>query len=74
MIPTNVMLAQALRQFIAVIEAGAVNQEQRRLILQVRAALGDSRGLTCLHENTIYEEGDGLVCQDCREVLEPSSR
>lgn len=70
MIPTNVILAKAVRGLIAVFEAGSVNTEQRQAIERVREILGEPRA-PCRHENVAYEEGDALICQDCREDITP---
>ena len=71
--PTNAQLGKAVRCLIAVIEAGPVNSAQLEAIQYVHVALGDIDRVPCPHSNTAYEEGDVLVCQDCRAVLEPSS-
>lgn len=62
-------LAEALRALLKVIEAGHVNSEQKRLIPYVHVALGDLERVECPHLNTVYEEGDALICQDCRHHL-----
>ena len=63
------LVADAGRGVLNVIEAGPVNGAQRRAIDRVRVILGDLQ-LQCSHPNTVYEEGDVLVCQDCRMVLQ----
>lgn len=68
-VPDTGILAEAVRGLIAVIEAGSVNDQQRKAIQQVRLVLGDFTGSLCTHEHHAYEEGDVLVCQECREVL-----
>ena len=64
-------LRGALRAMLAVVEIGTVNSEQVKAIRVVRVILGDAHGSGCLHENTAYEEGDVLVCQDCRAIVTP---
>ena len=72
--PAILPLKTAIRALVAAVEVGQVNSEQRRLLEYAKQALGDPHELACRHENTFYEVGDVLVCQDCRAVLEPSSR
>ena len=59
-------LRGAVRAMLTVFEAGAVNSEQVKAVHAVRVIIGDAHGTGCLHENVAYEEGDHLVCQDCR--------
>lgn len=63
------MTDNTVRALLAVFEAGSLNSDQRRAIHNVRVLLGDAEGLGCAHENTAYEAGDALVCQECRQVL-----
>lgn len=66
-------LRGAVRALLNVIETGSVNSEQRKAIHAVRVIVGDAHGTVCAHENVAYEQGDVLICQDCRTVLsEPS--
>ena len=58
-----------VRALLDVFEAGDLNTRQMAAIHQVRVILGDAEGLGCPHENTAFEKGDVLVCQDCREEL-----
>lgn len=60
----------AVRALIIAFEVGTgLNTEQRKALHAVRVILGDAYGPGCDHENTVYEEGDRLVCQDCRTVV-----
>ena len=65
-------LRGAVRSLLTVIETGNLNSEQVAAIHAVRVIIGDRYGTACQHENTVYEEGDALVCQDCREVITPT--
>ena len=67
--PDTGILAEAVRGLLAVFEAGTINDLQRKAIQQVRIVMGDFVGSLCAHENHAYEEGDVLVCQDCRAIL-----
>ena len=58
-----------IRATIAVFETGSLNTEQVKAIHALRVVLGDAYGLGCPHENTAYEQGDRLICQDCREDI-----
>jgi hypothetical protein len=60
-------LRGAVRAVLAVFEAGKINSEQKKAIHAVRVILGDAHGPGCPHENAVYEQGDRLICQDCRE-------
>ena len=62
-------LTNAVRALVGVVEIGTVNSEQRRLLQVVKHELGDGPGPVCPHERSVYEEGDVLVCQDCRQRL-----
>lgn len=66
-------LRGSVRALLAVLEASSLNTEQQRLMHQVRVIIGDAHGRGCPHENTVYEEGDRLICQDCREDVTPAS-
>ena len=59
----------AVRSFIGVMEAGHLNSEQVKAIHALRVIIGDSHGTGCRHETSAYEEGDVLVCLDCREAV-----
>ena len=59
-------LRGAVRALLRVIKVGSVNAEQRKAIHAVRVIIGDAHGNVCAHENVAYEEGDVLICQDCR--------
>src|SRR3990167_14069 len=65
-------LRGAVRALLTVIETGNLNYEQVKAIHAVRVIIGDSYGTACQHENAVYEEGDVLICQDCREVVTPT--
>ena len=65
--------AEIVRALLDMFRVGQINSAQMQGIEVVKRLLGDPAVL-CRHENTAFEEGDVLVCQDCREVLEPSSR
>ena len=60
-----------VRAVLTVIEWGPVNSEQLKAIHAVRVILGDAYGSACPHENVAYEEGDVLICQDCRAIVTP---
>ena len=62
-------LRGAVRALLIVLENGTVNSEQRGAIHAVRVIIGDAHGSGCGHENTAYEGGDRLICQDCRRDL-----
>lgn len=62
----------AVRALVAVIEGGAVNSEQKRLLQHVALALGDITAIECPHPSTAYEEGDRLICQECRADITPA--
>lgn len=67
-------LRGAVRGLLKVIEVGSVGSEQRKGIHAVRVIIGDAHGLNCAHENTVYEEGDRLICQDCRLDMTEAGR
>ncbi len=62
-------LRGALRGVLAVFETAPLNREQRQAIHALRVILGDAYGSGCIHENTVYEQDDRLICQDCREEV-----
>ena len=64
-------LTGPIRGLLDVIEAGSVSAAQRAAIRHVRLWLGDAHADYCLHELTVYEEGDRLICQKCRADLTP---
>ena len=59
-------LRGTVRALLLVFEGGALNTAQAKALYAVRVIIGDAHGSACAHENTAYEEGDVLVCQDCR--------
>ena len=59
-------LRGAVRALLRAIEAGSINTEQKKAIYAVRVIIGDAHGPNCAHENVAYEDGDRLICQDCR--------
>ena len=67
-------MKDAIRALLAVLEAGSLNSEQRVAIHHVRVVIGDAEGSGCPHELTVYEEGDRLICQACREDLTPEAK
>lgn len=64
---------KAICAVLAVFEAGSLNSEQLKAIQRVRVLIGDAEEQLCPHESTAYEEGDALICQDCRAVLSRST-
>ena len=70
---TVAVSADSVRAILDVFEAGTLNSAQKRAVHNVRVSIGDAEGLGCAHENVAYEEGDVLVCQDCREVITPEA-
>ena len=62
--------AEIVRALLGVFRVGQINSAQVQAIDVVKRLLGDPARL-CRHENTVYEEGDVLVCQDCRETITP---
>ena len=65
----TVNLMNAVRALVDVLEAGTVNSAQRKQLHRVKVALGEASGSGCLHERSAYEEGDVLICLDCRTKL-----
>ena len=61
-------LKEAIYVLIEVFEAGALNSAQALALIRLRNLMGEANEL-CPHENTAYEEGDELICQDCRKKL-----
>ena len=68
-------LRGAVRALLTILEAGAVNSEQRKAIHAVRVIIGDAQGNGCAHENVVFEKGDRLICQNpaCRQDLTPEA-
>ena len=58
-----------VRALLAVMESGSLNSEQVKALHAVRVIIGDVHGSNCQHENSVYEENDVLICQDCRAVI-----
>ena len=63
------LLTDAFSALLGVLEAGALNSEQRKRLEVVRALVEGRTPQACAHENAVYEDDDVLVCQDCRARL-----
>lgn len=66
-------LRGAVRAVLKVVEVGHLNSAQVQAIHDVRVIIGDAHGRNCSHEHVAYETGDVLVCQDCRQEVNPDA-